>query len=133
MSIFGNIASAIFKHRSAAATTSATGSVTSPVEGTPAGSAVTTGKPMTQDQIEEMIQKIADSQDEDLDWKVSIVDLMKVLKLDSSLRARKKLAQELGYRGKLTGSPAMNIWLHKHVMQKLAESGGVVPDSLKHA
>ena len=52
---------------------------------------------------------------------------MKLLKLDSSLRARKKLAQELGYRGKLTGSPAMNIWLHKHVMQKLAESGGVVP------
>jgi hypothetical protein len=65
--------------------------------------------------------------------KVSIVDLMKVLKLDSSLRARKKLAQELGYRGKLTGLPAMNIWLHQHVMQKLAESGGVVPDSLKRA
>ena len=58
---------------------------------------------------------------------------MKLLKLDSSLRARKKLAQELGYRGKLTGLPAMNIWLHKHVMQKLAESGGVVPYSLKHA
>jgi len=58
---------------------------------------------------------------------------MKLLKLDSRLRARKKLAQELGYRGKLTGSPAMNIWLHKHVMQKLAESGGVVPYSLKHA
>ena len=133
MSIFGNIASAIFKHRSAAATTSATGSATSPVEGAAAGSPVTTGKPMTQDQIEEIIQKIADSQDEDLDWKVSIVDLMKVLKLDSSLRARKKLAQELGYRGKLTGSPAMNIWLHQHVMQKLAESGGVVPDSLKRA
>ena len=131
MSIFGNIASAIFKHRSAAATTSATGSATSSVEGAAARSPVTTGKPMTQDQIEETIQKIADSQDEDLDWKVSIVDLMKVLKLDSSLRARKKLAQELGYRGKLTGSPAMNIWLHKHVMQKLADSGGVVPESLK--
>ena len=71
--------------------------------------------------------------DEDYDWKVSIVDLMKLLKVDSSLRARKKLAQELGYRGKLTGSPAMNIWLNKHVMQKLAESGGVVPDSLKRA
>jgi Domain of unknown function (DUF3597) len=132
MSIFGNIASAIFKHRSAAATTSATGSATSPVGGA-AGSPVTTSRPMTQDQIEEIIEKIADSQDEDLDWKVSIVDLMKVLKLDSSLRARKKLTQELGYRGRLTGSPAMNIWLHKHVMQKLAESGGVVPDSLKRA
>ena len=71
--------------------------------------------------------------DEDYDWKVSIVDLMKLLKVDSSLRARKKLAQELCYRGKLTGSPEMNIWLHKQVMQKLAESGGVVPESLKHA
>jgi hypothetical protein len=133
MSIFGNIVSAIFKHGSPAATTSAAGSATSPVKGAAAGAPEIAGKPLTQDQVEEMIQKIADAQDEDYDWKVSIVDLMKLLKLDSSLRARKKLAQELGYRGKLTGSPAMNIWLHKHVMQKLAESGGVVPDSLKRA
>jgi hypothetical protein len=55
------------------------------------------------------------------------------LKLDSSLDARKQLAQELGYTGALTGSADMNIWLHKEVMTKLAESGGVVPDSLKHA
>jgi hypothetical protein len=131
MSIFGNMASAIFKHDSAAATTGAAGSVASPAKGTAAEAPGTDGKPLTQDQVEEMIQKIADVQDEDYDWKVSIVDLMKLLKLDSSLRARKKLAQELGYRGKLTGSPAMNIWLHKHVMQKLADSGGVVPESLK--
>jgi Domain of unknown function (DUF3597) len=131
MSIFGNIASAIFKHRSAAATTSAAG--TSPAKGVAAGTPDTAGQPLTQHQVEEMIQKIADAQEEDYDWRVSIVDLMKLLKLDSSLRARKKLAQELGYRGKLTGSAEMNIWLHKHVMQKLAESGGVVPDSLKSA
>jgi Domain of unknown function (DUF3597) len=131
MSIFGNIASAIFKHRSAAATTSAAG--TSPTKGAAAEAQHTAGQPLTQHQVEEMIQKIADGQDEDYDWKLSIVDLMKLLKLDSSLRARKKLAQELGYRGKLTGSAEMNIWLHKHVMQKLAESGGVVPDSLKSA
>jgi hypothetical protein len=80
-----------------------------------------------------MIEKIADEQDEDLDWNESIVDLMKLLKLDSSLSARKQLAQELGYKGALTGSAEMNIWLHKQVMTKLAESGGVVPDSLKHA
>jgi hypothetical protein len=63
----------------------------------------------------------------------SIVDLMKLLNLDSSLSARKQLAQELGYKGELNGSAEMNIWLHKQVMTKLAESGGVVPDSLKHA
>ena len=58
---------------------------------------------------------------------------MKLLKLDSSLTARKQLAQELGYTGALNGSAEMNIWLHKQVMTKVAESGGVVPDSLKHA
>ena len=56
---------------------------------------------------------------------------MKLLKLDSSLNARKQLAQELGYTGALNGSAEMNIWLHKQVMTKLAESGGKVPDSLK--
>jgi hypothetical protein len=58
---------------------------------------------------------------------------MKVLKLDSSFSARKQLAQELGYTGSLDGSAEMNIWLHKQVMTKLADSGGVVPESLKHA
>ena len=53
--------------------------------------------------------------------------------MDSSLTARKQLAQELGYKGELNGSAEMNTWLHKQVMTKLAESGGVVPESLKHA
>lgn len=56
---------------------------------------------------------------------------MKLLKLDSSLSARKQLAQELGYSGALDGSADMNLWLHRQVMVKLAESGGKVPDSLK--
>ena len=138
MGIFGSILSAIFKHGSVAGTTAATGSAAVP--GTPAAKGTPTaagtpaaGKPLTREQVEDMIAKIADAQDEEYDWKESIVDLMKLLKLDSSLRARKKLAQELGYRGELTGSPKMNIWLHEQVMQKLAESGGVVPDNLKHA
>jgi hypothetical protein len=66
-------------------------------------------------------------------WKTSIVELMAMLNLDYSLEARKELAKELGYKGELNGSAEMNIWLHKQVMTKLAESGGVVPDSLKHA
>lgn len=66
-----------------------------------------------------------------LDWETSIVDLLKVLDLDSSLGARKDLARELGYTGRLDGSAAMNQWLHREVMKRLVESGGVVPDSLK--
>ena len=56
---------------------------------------------------------------------------MKLLKVDSSLIARKKLAQELGYTGALNGSAEMNTWLHRQVMTKLAESCGKVPDSVK--
>ena len=66
-----------------------------------------------------------------LDWRKSIVDLMKLLDLDSSLGARKELAKELNYSGDTNDSAAMNIWLHKQVMIKLAENGGKVPDSLK--
>ena len=137
MSIFGNIVSAIFGH-SAVATPAAARSAGAPdapaAKGTPtvAGPAAT-GSAMSRQQVEEMIGKVADAQDEEYNWKQSIVDLMKLLKLDSSLSARKQLAQELGYTGALDGSAEMNIWLHKQVMTKLAESGGVVPASLKHA
>jgi hypothetical protein len=96
---------------------------------TPAGA--TAAKPISKADVESILAKLADEQDEDLDWKTSIVDLMKLLKLDSSLGARKQLAQELGYTGALDGSAAMNVWLQKQVMTKLAESGGKVPDSLK--
>jgi Domain of unknown function (DUF3597) len=64
-------------------------------------------------------------------WQESIVDLMKLSKLDSSLGARKQLAKELGYTGALDGSAEMNVWLHRQVMVKLAESGGKVPEHLK--
>ena len=87
---------------------------------------------MTREQVEEMIQKKADETGrDDYNWKQSIVDLMKLLDLNSSLNARKELAKELGYTGALDGSAEMNIWLHKQVMAKLMETGGTVPDSLK--
>ena len=121
--IFGKIVSAIFGHGSAAGTTAAVGSAA------PAAAA----KPITQEQVEAMIAKLADGRREKYNWKGSIVDLMKLLKLDSSLSARKQLAKELGYKGELAGSAEMNIWLQKQVMTKLAESGGVVPDTIKHA
>jgi Domain of unknown function (DUF3597) len=67
-----------------------------------------------------------------LDWRKSIVDLMKLLDMDSSLAARKELAKELHYTGDMGDSAKMNIWLHKQVMNKLAENGGKVPEDLKH-
>jgi hypothetical protein len=67
---------------------------------------------------------------EKLDWHVSIVDLMKLVGMDSSLTARKELAKELGYDGDTSDSAKMNIWLHKQVMQQVAKNGGKLPDTL---
>ena len=86
---------------------------------------------MTTAEVEAMIAKVAAGQKEKYDWQKSIVDLMKLLNLDISLNSRKELAKELGYTGALDGSAEMNVWLHKQVMTKLAESGGKVPDSLR--
>jgi len=126
MSIFGSIVSAIFG-TAKAATPVDTGGISGNT-----GVAPSTPKPMTGAEVEAMIQKVADTTGrKDYNWKQSIVDLMKLLNLESSLSARKQLAQELGYTGALDGSAEMNVWLHKQVMIKLAESGGVVPNSLK--
>jgi hypothetical protein len=77
------------------------------------------------------LDALAKASKEKFDWRKSIVDLMKLLKLDSSLAARKELAKELGYTGSTSDSAAMNTWLHKQVMAKLAANGGKVPDELK--
>ena len=77
------------------------------------------------------MDKLAGQSKEKLDWRKSIVDLMKLLDLDSSLGARKQLAQELHYSGSMSDTASMNIWLHKQVMIKLAENGGKVPDDLR--
>ena len=75
---------------------------------------------------------LAGKASQQLNWRTSIVDLMKLINLDSSLTARKELAQELHYAGDMNDSASMNIWLHKQVMIKLAENGGKVPDELRH-
>jgi Domain of unknown function (DUF3597) len=80
--------------------------------------------------VEAVLNERAAKKGEKLNWRTSIVDLMKLLDLDSSLSARKELAQELGYKGERDGSAEMNIWLHKQVMQKLAANGGKVPADL---
>ncbi|VWX34225.1 Oxidoreductase (fragment) [Limnobacter sp. 130] len=74
---------------------------------------------------------MAKANPEKLNWKVSIVDLMKLLGLDSSLAARKELAAELGCPAEKMGDSAqMNMWLHKTVLQKLADNGGNIPADL---
>jgi hypothetical protein len=79
-----------------------------------------------------VLDGLASKNSQKLDWKHSIVDMMKLLDMDSSLSARKELASELHYSGDTNDSAGMNIWLHKQVMQKLAENGGKVPEELKH-
>jgi uncharacterized protein with von Willebrand factor type A (vWA) domain len=142
MSVFGSIVSAIFGSKHAANVAPSAGATPgSPASaGAPSGSAASSGaaagtaaatKPISREDVEAILKRLHDDQREDFDWRKSIVDLMKLLKLDSSLSARKQLAQELGYSGALDGSAEMNLWLHRQVMTKLAESGGKVPDSLK--
>jgi hypothetical protein len=81
--------------------------------------------------VEAVLTSLAQSSGQPSNWRTSIVDLMKLVGLDSGLQNRKQLAQELGYRGDTADSAAMNIWLHKEVMAKLAQNGGVVPASLR--
>jgi hypothetical protein len=82
--------------------------------------------------VEQVLTGIASRKgNPDLNWRTSIVDLMKLLDLDSSLTNRKELATELGYTGAKDGSAEMNIWLHKAVMRELEKSGGKVPAGLK--
>jgi hypothetical protein len=125
-SVFGKIMSSIFGKANAAGAAPASGAKpSSATQGSaPAGS-------ITEVDVAGILTKLAAEKKEKLDWRKSIVDLMKLLDLDSSLSARKELAQELQYSGDMNDSASMNIWLHKQVMRKLAENGGKVPEELK--
>jgi hypothetical protein len=143
MSIFGSIVSAIFGSAKATEASPATSAGASPVAKPGAGPTTTAAPsptvgstpagstPLSQIDVEAVLTKLAAQKREKLDWRRSIVDLMKLLDLDSSLGARKQLAKELNYTGDTDDSASMNIWLHKQVMNKLAASGGKVPDDLK--
>ena len=135
MSIFSSIMSKIFGGHEAAAATgnpqpaSASTSSSAPANASTGGTTATT--PGQSVDVEFILTDLASKNPQQLNWRTSIVDLMKLLDLDSSLNTRKELAQELHYSGDMNDSAAMNIWLHKQVMQKLAENGGKVPDDLK--
>lgn len=99
------------------------GSVAAPAAAAPAA--------MSEVDVEKLLDEKASSAGEKLNWKTSIVDLMKLLDLDSSLSSRKELAKELNYTGDTNDSASMNIWLHRQVMNKVAANGGKVPADLK--
>ena len=131
MSIFGSILSKIFpsSHPAVASATPApSGATATPAQGS-SPTAATAVPPVVD--VEAVLNGRAQQRQEKLNWRTSIVDLMKLLELESSLSARKSLAQELHYTGDMNDSASMNMWLHKQVMKRLAENGGKVPDDLK--
>ena len=105
-----------------------------PQPGQQPGAGVATAQPQAQQQavdVEQVLTQIANEKgNPELNWRTSIVDLMKLLGIDSSLDNRKELARELGYTGELNGSAEMNIWLHKATLKQLAANGGKVPASM---
>ncbi|HLL28894.1 MAG TPA: DUF3597 domain-containing protein [Xanthobacteraceae bacterium] len=114
MSILGDILSKIL---------GATKAVAGEIAGGPGGSGTV--------DVSAVLDKAVAAKGEKLDWRNSIVDLMKAIDLDSSLTARKQLAKDLNYTGNTSDSASMNIWLHQQVMNKLAANGGKVPEDLK--
>ncbi len=130
MSILGRIISTIFGHANAAPASGTTAAPGAPASPGSSAAPASTAKAGTTVDLTPVLDKLAASNKEKLDWRHSIVDLMKLLNLDSSLAARKQLADELHYTGDKNDSASMNIWLHKQVMTKLAENGGKVPADL---
>ncbi|CAN7277362.1 DUF3597 domain-containing protein [Brevundimonas sp. LjRoot202] len=119
MSILGNILGKIFRRKPEVVTPTS-----APAPGQPApGTAAPAAAPVD-------VAAVLDAMNEGkgLNWRTSIVDLMKLTGMDSSLAERKELAGELGYTGDTSDSAAMNIWLHKQVMQKIRDNGGRIPD-----
>ena len=138
MSIFSRIKDAIFGANAKAAPAPSPSAAPKPTAtaapkpaSAPASAPSTPTPAATPVDVEAVLQQMAANQKQPLNWRTSIVDLMKLVGLDSSLENRKELARELGYKGDSGDSAAMNIWLHKQVMKQLAAHGGKVPAELK--
>ena len=131
MSIWENIKTAIFGagHSSVPAASVPAGSPPAAVSVPPASASSTPLAPGPVD-IEDVMKGYEAKAQQKLNWRTSIVDLLKLLNIDSSLANRTALAKELGYTGSTSDSASMNLWLHKQVLRKLQESGGKVPASL---
>jgi hypothetical protein len=126
MGLLSNLMSKIFSHAGTAVPVTGAPPATA---AQPAAATATAAPPQTVD-IAVILDGMAAKNPEKLDWKRSIVDLMKLVGMDSSFGARKQLATELHYTGDPNDSAAMNVWLHKQVLIKLSENGGKVPAEL---
>jgi hypothetical protein len=124
MGMFNDLMNKIFHH--APAERPADAATGAPRPGAPGNTATTVAVAAPVD-VAAILTKLASENKEKLDWKTSIVDLMKLVGMDSSIGARKALAADLHYTGDTNDSATMNIWLHKEVMKKLADNGGKVP------
>jgi len=137
MGLLSNLMSKIFSHSSVATVTTggasaAPAAAPSPASAQPAAAppkAAPAGPAKPVD-IAAILDGLAAKNPEKLDWQKSIVDLMKLVGMDSSFKARKQLAQELNYTGDPNDSASMNVWLHKQVLIKISENGGKVPEGL---
>lgn len=130
MSILGNILGRIFRPKKQPAPAPAPSAQPAPTSGgygEASFGAQYGGEPVD---IEAVLEEMAAANPQKLNWRTSIVDLMKLVGMESSLAERKELADELGYTGDKSDSATMNIWLHKQVMAKLAANGGKVPADL---
>lgn len=135
MGLFNTLMTKLFSHASAPAAAAAPQSApvstpsSTPAATTPAAAAVAAAPAQSVD-VAATLNALAAKNSEKLDWKHSIVDLMKLVGMDSSLSARKELADDLHYSGDKSDSAKMNMWLHKEVLKKLSENGGKVPADL---
>ena len=142
MGVLSNLFSKIFPSTHAATQSQASGThpqppqqsapQASPASGQQGAPRQSTAPPMSTVDVEQVLNDMATKNSQKLNWRTSIVDLMKLVGMDSSLDQRKELAKELRYTGDMNDSAAMNIWLHKQVMKKIAENGGKVPQDLLH-
>ena len=127
MGIFSNILGKIFGHKPKAAPAPAPTPSQAPTPTAPTATPAPAQQPVD---VEAVLEDLAADNPQKLNWRTSIVDLMKLVGMESSLTERKELADELGYTGDKADSAAMNIWLHKQVLKKLSENGGKVPANL---
>jgi hypothetical protein len=132
MGLFSDLMSKIFRHGTGGGQPTATASPQS-APASPSGPGVgESSPPQAREPVDvaAILDKMASESKQKLDWKHSIVDMMKLLGMDSSLSARRELAADLNYSGDTGDTATMNMWLHKEVMKKLAENGGKVPQDL---
>ena len=131
MGLFSNLLSKVFGQQTAATTTPPPAAAGAPAtEGAPSVASTGSTAPAATVDVTAVLDDLAAKNSEKLDWRKSIVDLMKLVDMDSSLASRKELAKDLNYSGDTSDSAKMNIWLHKEVIRKISENGGKVPKEL---